>query len=274
MPAGAGAAGAQAAGPMLGLLALSTASQMLAQKQMTDKLNAIHDDVKELRDLQREKEAAVLPLAERMLRSVSHYLLDRVEVPKALAADSTFGRLREFHEVRRGRLSRWENVVRKYEDKEEVDGGELMAKLMNTEQGSAHGFAQQVEETYYAFALMARLTVANRVEASLGHPDAELPNVDRLVAMELREIADDQERLTDVLGRLSGMPLTTGYLSAPGTRSHVVRAHAMLGRLTHQLHRLPPAVPVLTDTRKPVLEFYGRSDGRLELVEPTELQSA
>ena len=218
LPATAGTAGALAAGPAIGLLALSAASQMLAQKQMNAKLDAIHNDVKELRDLQREKEAAVLPITEKMIKDVSHYLLDRVTLPKALAADSTFGRFLEFHEIRRSRLAKWEEVADRFDRRADadgdVDGAELMAKLSKSD-SSGMGFGREVEETYQAFALMARLSVIRRIEVAVSHPDADLRNVDSLVAADLDQIADDQARLTEVVGRLSGLPLTWGYLTTP-----------------------------------------------------------
>jgi hypothetical protein len=201
---------ALALGPLVGLMALSVTSEMIAQRQLNKKLDAIANGIQSIgRHLQAQDEAA-LSLADRTISEASAFLLDRVVVPSALGVGPIFADLRKVLEVRLDRLKAWEAAAKWAESRAKkngaADSGELLERLAGKGK-SISSFMAEVGQTYRALALSARIAVLTRIETSVLQPDATIPNVEASVASQLDRIAHDQSRLTDVLGRLSAVAL-------------------------------------------------------------------
>lgn len=192
IPAGTAAAGSIAVGPLIATVSLAMASEMLAQHQMTKKLDSIRNAVTGISERMDAEERSVLTSAEQQTRHLVSYLLDRAEMPSISSASYVFGQLDVLTNQYAEKLDIWSEVIEKYRDSEHVYGPVLMGQLIGENENQIQEFERLASQAYEAFALRSRVYVLEGAVAEFSNPDKTLREVEKSIQGELRRMASKQ----------------------------------------------------------------------------------
>lgn len=261
IPAGTAAAGSIAVGPLIATVSLAMASEMLAQHQMTKKLDSIRNAVTGISERMDAEERSVLTSAEQQTRHLVSYLLDRAEMPSISSASYVFGQLDVLTNQYAEKLDIWSEVIEKYRDSEHVYGPVLMGQLIGENENQIQEFERLASQAYEAFALRSRVYVLEGAVAEFSNPDKTLREVEKSIQGELRRMASKQSQLVDVIDNLNVMSIDSSSLPVryAGKRSLSIRSS--FAKLARALHAAPDALPVLTDNEQGILELESSNDG-------------
>lgn len=268
----AGAAGGAtvALGPLIGLMALSVGTEMLARRQQDKKLEAIHRGVQMLKRDAEEKDAAKLKGAAQALETATAAILDKIEVPQSVGLGSACNDLRIIKNQALGWLERWEGRAA-----EDLKGGPVsfgkMRRVLagaDAEDSAYKNFPRQIETLYRALVLDSRALVLTSAEAALRSGDETLHHLQDRLRRSLQENAETQDRMRELLWQLAENPVTSSLPAAPKTGERVAELATALARLAAAAARMPDAPAILTPANRQVLELCREQDGTLRVLAP------
>ncbi len=264
---GGGAAGKLALGPLLGLMAVSVGTEMLARHQQEMKLQLIQEGIAALRRDNDETLDAQLGGAEEALMLSSAALIDRVSVPDALGLGSAVDNLRTIRLRGMAWLKKWEVAAEALPSSGGVAMDEMRAALggKDTRQDYVR-FPDRVAKLYRALALHSRALVIAGAEAALKHPDESFVHLQERLSDGLRANADAQARLQRLLWTLAAPPITYSY---PWQGTEAVELDRNLATMAANFSRLPDALGVVTTGNRQVLEVVRRPDGTSHILSPS-----
>ncbi len=270
VPVSAGATGVGLAlGPLVGLMALSVGAEMLARHQQDQKLAAIQRGVAALNNAVEETTQAQLQSAEQALESASAAILDRIEVPSAIGLGTARDNLRVIKNRGLGWLSDWEDRLQRFhgERDDEIDYGKMREVLAGKDSGDAYrAFPNRVATFYRAITLDSRAIVLTDAEAALRRDNASLGHLQAQLHSQLAANAVTQDRLRDLLWRLTSVPVTYSSPALPTTSGKVHRLQQTLNRLAIASAQLPDAPGLLTTSNRQVTEILRRPNGDLHVL--------
>ncbi len=271
VPVGGAAMGTGAAialGPLVGLMALSVGTEMLARHQQEQQLKAIREIAEALLKRQKQQDAAVLRTSEDTIRAASAALLDKIRVPDAVGLGAAANNLHNLRNRAVGWLEAWEQGVRQHKPTEKaLDLGNVKG-LIGAPLDSSEDFESAVALLQQALVLDSRMLVLGAVEASTLNPDADLTTFRREVELDLRRNADVFERLQEVTHDLADYRVTVGYPHRPSTAANAERLAARLSRVAHAVSKPSTALPLLNEQNRLVIEAQRRSDGTWAVRQP------
>jgi hypothetical protein len=264
---GGGAAAGVALGPLLALMAVTVGAEMLARHQQGKKLTQLREGIAALRRIDDETMDAQLDSVEEALALSSAALVDRVLVPSSIGLGLTVDNLRVIKQRGLSWLNRWETGAAK----EIPETGGLAVEKMQAllagadPQKDLRRFPQQVARLYRALTLDSRALVVTDAEAALGNPDESLTHLRNRLSVRLRQNAETQQRLQDLLWRLAEPPITYRF---PWQGGDAIALDRDLATLAANVSRLPNAPGLLTPGNRQVLEVLRRPDGTTHVLSP------
>jgi hypothetical protein len=269
LPVGGAAAGtAVALGPLLGLVALSVGTNMLASQQQEAKLEAIKQVVTRLENHELNELIAALDSAEHVLEDSTAALLDRLDVPEAVGLGPTAARVKEIKALTLNWLKKWEEAVEEFADKPgRVPFDDVEESLGRVAIGGFPAFGLQVQLAYRALALDSRTHIVAMTEATMGRPDATVEHFHAIVERRLTDNADHLERLANLLWRLADTRLTVG-MARVDRRNRPAELQWRLMRLARAVTEAPSPPPMLTADHHLVIEAVRRPDGTVSVLAP------
>ncbi|MGH8526245.1 MAG: hypothetical protein ACREXY_19180, partial [Gammaproteobacteria bacterium] len=262
---GAGTAGF-ALGPMVAVLALSVAAEMVARHQTEVKLRRILTAVDDLRADLRQTQHATLNAAERAIEDGSAALLDRIAIPDSIGLGSALNDLRNLRHQSLEWLTNWERAASDMKVGRDGVNFRYFVSRLGMEDSSPDEFVRKVAVTYRALAMDARATVLTGAEAALANPDVRLDHLQARLALSLSETADAQDRLTNVARRLAEphLDLTVREFMAPGNTQRAATIGQALSKLAFALADAPPTPPTFEPSGAQILELRHRLDGSVQ----------
>lgn len=129
-------------------------------------------------------------------------------------------------------------------------------------------FPRQIETLYRAVVLDSRALVLTSAEAALRSGDETLSHLQDRLRRSLQENAETQDRMRELLWRLSENPVTFSLPAMPNTGDRVARLDRALATLATAAARMPDAPAVLTSGNRQVLEICRSQDGTLRVLQP------
>jgi hypothetical protein len=274
LPAGSGegaaVAGAVALGPALALMAVAVGGEALARYQLEKKLDANHDAV---RDVDRQlfaAKVAKLDSAEQALKQASAAIMDQVSIPASVGLGAAVNGVREVVSEGRGWLTGWEKGAESLTTKRADTGVDLgsMERALGITDDDYSQFARRAELFYRALVLDARAQVLTGAEAAFSHPDSPLTYLRVTLNRSLKENAELQERLREVMWKLSASPIGYSLPAMPNTGKKAARCDRMLRGMAMAFARMPDAPPVLGPNGRQVVEILRKRDGTVHVLEP------
>jgi hypothetical protein len=270
-PVGGAAVGAGIAlGPVVALMALSVGAEMLARHQQDKKLDAIRRGVRSLAKAADETMAAQLQSAEQALELGSAAVLDHISIPDTIG----LGTARHNLSVIRNRATMW---LAGWEERAEAmtigRTGVSFATMRKVLAGDDSGddykhFPLRVATLYRALALDSRALVLIAVEASLRNPDQTLHHLQAQLHRALHENATAQDRLKEVLWKLTEAPLADALPTMPAVARDLATLDRTLAQLAAGAARLPDAPALLNSSNRQVLEVLRDHDGAMRVMRP------
>jgi hypothetical protein len=267
-PVAAGATGAVALGPLVGLMALTVGAEMLARHQQDKKLDAIQQGVKLLTQASDETTRAELDSAEQALEQAGAAILDRIDVPSAIGLGSARQDLRVIKNRGLAWLQEWERRANDLDrGKTGIDFGRMRDVLGGPDSGDAYlRFPMQITTFYRALALDSRAVVMTGAEAALRRDDATLVHLQEQLRTQLHANADAQDRLRELLWQLASVPVTYSSPARLATNGKVLRLQRMLNELAIAAARLPEAPGVLNTSNRQITEILREPSGDLRVL--------
>lgn len=262
------AAGATlAAGPMIATVALAMAGDMLSTYQTNAKLDAIHKAVKSLQDRKDAEDRAVLINADQQAQKVAGYLLDQACIPSMSTAPYAFGKLDELYTIYSERLDKWSDLTKRYAKQSHINSSDLLKDLIGASNDPLYDFERAVEQTYYAFALRARIILLEKIATEQNNANRSLVRVESILRDELNSVAQRQEQLASALEQLSFLPVGAAKFPVEVSGKKTSALRSSFFKLTCALHSQPSALPVLDNSDRTILELATNEQG-LEIVNP------
>lgn len=256
------------AGPLIATVGLAMAGEMLAEHQLTKKLDAIHHTVSGIKDRMDAHDQSVLVTARQQTRKVTSYLLDQAKLPQFSSASYSFGELESLTNMYVTRFDRWREIGEKYSHSDHVYGPELLEALTNERENQAEVFERMVIQTYEALSLRAEVVVLEKVATELSNPNHSLAHVENVLHQELGSIALRQTQLSELMEDLSLLPLdSTKIPFGRFAGKKMISAHTTFSKLSKALHAAPDSLPILTESDQTVLDLKPAADG-LSIVRP------
>lgn len=265
---GAAAVGGLALGPLVGLMALSIGTEMIAQRQQDQMLKAIQRAVEGLEKHEQGKLTARLTTAQQALQAADAAILDQVTIPQGVGLAPAVNGLRDVKNQALGWLQHWEERVQALSRGETGVDYDDVKKALDVGLGGPAAFPSHVQVLYRAIALDSWAQVLTASEAAVLNPGQTLAHLQAVLQERLDENAAVIHRLRQLLLTLKEAPLTVGVMSWPGTGGEAARLDGTLGRLTHALVDADPPVPVLNAANQQVLEAVREVDGTVRIVTP------
>lgn len=265
---GAAAGGGLAIGPLMGLMALSVGTEMLARYEQDRKLQAILEAAQGVQRHLQQQIHAELKTAEQALEAAAAAILDQVSVPQGVGLSSAVTGLRNVRNQALNWLDQWEERVSALP----TDGNGVslsqLHKALDVGLGGPESFPAQITVLYRALVLESRAQVVTAAEAALANPGQTLRNLEASIQQRLDANTAAQERLRELLLTLIEHPVTLGLPTRPATSRKAAQTERLIARLTHAMVKTSDAPPVLTAENRQVLEAVRREDGTVSILQP------
>ncbi|MGY1620182.1 hypothetical protein ACI797_25870 [Geodermatophilus sp. SYSU D00691] len=257
-----------ALGPMVGLMALSIGTEMIAQRQQDQMLKAIQRAVEGLEKHEQGKLTAQLTTAQQALQAADAAILDQIIVPQGVGLAPAVNGLHDVKNQALGWLEHWEERVQGLSRGATGVDYDDVKKALDVGLGGPAAFPSHVQVLYRAIVLDSWAQVLTASEAAVLNPGQTLAHLHHVLQERLDENARVIDRMRQLLLTLKETPLTVGVMSWPGTGSEAARLDGTLGRLTHALVDADPPVPILNAANQQVLEAVREVDGTVRVLRP------
>jgi hypothetical protein len=261
-----------AAGPALGLMALTIVAEIAAGDVQEAKLTAILEGVERI-DARLEMESeARLVTADQTIRQAHAAILDGASIPESIGLGTAMGHLQVVRNMSTTLLTGWERVVAELPNGP-VEGADLRKDLGRPGAVGWDGFAAAVRTAYVAITIDARRVMLTAAEAQLRNPGLPLTAFRESVESDLAARTAELDRLRAVVSRLSTVPLSVSSWSA-GVLPHLVsdaaaensRTQALFATLTAVLSRSQRSAAVPTVDGRITVEAEVRPGGEIQLL--------
>lgn len=270
---GAKTAGAVALGPLFAVMALTMGAEMLAQHQLEAKVDRIYKGVQGLSQHVREQRVAQLVSAESALDASQAALLDRIQIPSSIGLGSARDNVRVLRAQALGWLETWETAAEKMEIGEYGVHHRYFEKYVFGGSEDYTEFAHRVAVLYRALVLDTRAQVLTSAEAALHNPHETLVNLQRQLTKSVAANAEAQQRLRDVLWRLSVPAVDFNYISGRKTEKRAAALDRMLGELAATVAYAPNAPTLLASNGRQSLQIVRGGDGAVQPTAPLAVVS-
>lgn len=268
IPASTRAMATAVAGPLIATIGFAMVSEMVAQHQINEKLDAIQRAVTSIQQRFHAQDRSILTTATQQTRKVAGYLLDQASIPSISSASHAFGELDSLVNRYTEKLDEWSGVVRRHAAHDRVYAPELLTALVGKGDDPTARFERDVLEMYEALALRSRVVVLEKIAAELSNPDRSLAHVEGVVRSELAAFSERQAQLVGLLDDLSVMPIDSSRVPVTFAGKGTLQARTTFSRLARALHTTPDSLPVLNESEQAVLEVNPQSGG-LQIVAPS-----
>lgn len=201
-----------ASGPLIGVMALSIATEMIAGDQQAETLNAIRDGVDRLNARFDMEDDARLDTAAHTITQAHAALLDGAVIPESVGLGAAMTNLLVLRHRSVSMLSGWEQVVQGASPSG-TSGSALRAGLGEVGKVGWEGFPAAVRTAYASLVLDCRRIMLVAAEAQVRHPDLPLSALHEIVEDDIAARRAELDRLRTVLSRLSTLPLHTSAWS-------------------------------------------------------------
>jgi hypothetical protein len=270
-PMAAGAGAGVALGPLVALMALSVGAEMLGRHQQDKKLASIHQGVRALNRAAEETTRAELDSAEQALEQASAAILDRIEVPSAIGLGPARQDLRVIKNRGLSWLDEWEQRAADLDQGSTgIAFGRMREVLGGDDSGDAYRqFPERIATFYRALALDSRAIVLTGSEAALRREEMSLGHLQEQLRVDLAKNAEVQDRLRELLWRLSSVPITPSLRALPTTGDKAARLQRGLSQLAIAAARFPDAPALLNSSNRQVTEILRDANGSLRVLAPS-----
>lgn len=259
-----------ALGPVLGLLALSVATEMIAQKQQRDMLQAIGRGVSRLEEHELDQIDAKLNAAEHAITAARFALLDEVSVPQAVGLSSSVAELSTVKFLALDWLDDWTKSLVEFEG-QHVEVSRFEKALDHVAVGGFRALGRHVEILYRSLVLDSRAQVVGLVEQAVANPDRTVENFEALVRQRLQENAAHMDAFKRTLRELANTRLRLPRVPNPVALDKASRIHEQVLHLAWALADAPQLPPVLAPDHSAIIECEQHADGSVTIVDPAAL---
>lgn len=261
-----------AAGPMLGLMALTIAAEMAGGDEQNRRLAAIQDGVERLNARFAMETEARLQTAEQTIRQAHAALLDGAVIPDSVGLGTAMSNLQVIRNQATALLAGWERVLAGLPPGE-TPGGNLRTALGEVGKLGWEEFPNAVRTAFLSITLDSRRIMLTTAEAQMRNPGLPLDTFRRAVESDLAARADEQRRLRVLVSRLATIPLTLsmwsgGILPNLVTDSAIenARSQALFATLSAALSQVDSAVPA--SAHRVVVDAEIQPAGEVQLLRP------
>lgn len=259
------AAGTAAAGTAvtvaapLVLMAVAVGASAYADQQRQKAIESITELLEKLHVDKLESERSELAGCRDAIDKATTLLLDRGRVGASLGLDSAVHAISTATQNAERRVKKWEAALDAIAG-DRVDAAELEAAFPGIT-GDGGEFRAHLELAALAIALKRRVVVLQGVEVGQSHDDNPFENF-------VRSLRDDQQRITDLEGRVENvlLRLSTLELRSPKRLIDKVMTRKQVDSLletSYRLRALAPAHSTTSPSDDVVIEIEKRGDGSL-----------